>query len=125
MRFSARQQKLSRGNYMPLPHMAGHAHTWMLSVSSVSCSPRHVSGERLRKTSRKKGEAMQQAEASHPFWRQGDIYFVKIDEAVNLSEGTALKNGVIARGEETGHAHRVSPSSLAACAMLVALGHAM
>ena len=68
---------------------------------------------------------MQQAEANHPFWRQGDIYFVKIDEEVNLSEGTALKNGVIARGEQTGHAHRVSPSSLAAGAMLVALGRAM
>ena len=68
---------------------------------------------------------MQQTEANHPFWRQGDIYFVKIDEAVNLSEGTALKNGIIARGEQTGHAHRVSPSSLAAGAMLVALGRAM
>ena len=68
---------------------------------------------------------MQQTEANRPFWRQGDIFFVKIDEEVNLSEGTALKNGVIARGEETGHAHRVSPSSLAAGAMLVALGRAM
>ena len=45
---------------------------------------------------------MQQAEVNHPFWRQGDIYFVKIDEEVNLSKGTTLKNGIIARGEQTG-----------------------
>src|SRR5712691_8027230 len=106
MQFSARQQKPWRGNSMPLPHMAGHARTWMLSVSSVSCSPRYVSGERRGKTSRKKGEAMQQTEANRPFWRQGDIFFVKIDEEVNLSEGTPLRNGVIAEGEQTGHAHR-------------------
>lgn len=68
---------------------------------------------------------MQQAEANRPFWRQGDIFFVKIAEEVNLSEGTPLKNGVIAEGEQTGHAHRVSPSSIAAGAMLVALGRAM
>ena len=65
---------------------------------------------------------MEEPNCNKPFWRQGDIYFVKIDEELNLSEGTTLKNGVIARGEETGHAHRVSPSSLAAGAILVALG---
>jgi len=75
-----------------------------------------------QKNLKKEGEAMQQAEANRPFWRQGDIFFVKIDEEVNLSEGTPLKNGVIAEGEQTGHAHRASPSSIAAGAILVALG---
>ena len=39
-------------------------------------------------------------------WRQGDIY---IQEFPSLPEGCSrMKGGVIARGEATGHAHRLS-----------------
>ncbi len=68
---------------------------------------------------------MEEPNRNKPFWRQGDIYFVKLDEEVKLDEVAPLKNGVIARGETTGHAHRVSPSSLAAGAVLAVLGRAM
>jgi len=44
--------------------------------------------------------------ATRRLWRQGDIY---IQEFSSLPEGcTRIKGGVIARGEATGHAHRLA-----------------
>jgi hypothetical protein len=60
-----------------------------------------------------------------PFWRQGDIFFVRLDEELKLDGATVLKSGVIARGETTGHAHRVSKASLAAGAALYILGRSL
>ena len=70
---------------------------------------------------------MEQANTSRPFWRQGDIYFVKLDQNGNgdLSDAKPVKDGVIARGETTGHAHRVSNASIAAGALLCLLRDAM
>ena len=67
---------------------------------------------------------MQATENKQPFWRQGDIYFVKVDEEPRR-EGTPVKNGVIAKGETTGHAHRVAPSSMAQGALLSLVGREM
>jgi len=53
-----------------------------------------------------------------PFWRQGDIFFVKLDSSPDLTGAKAVKTGVIARGEQTGHMHRVSSTSLAGGASL-------
>jgi hypothetical protein len=61
----------------------------------------------------------------HPFWRQGDIYFVKLDNEPNLEDANPVKTGVIARGEETGHMHRLSPSSLESGAELTVLAERM
>ena len=68
---------------------------------------------------------MENKTSDRPFWRQGDIFFVKLDEKLNLDGATTLKNGVIARGETTGHAHRVSKASLAAGAALYLLGRSL
>ena len=70
---------------------------------------------------------MEQANPSRPFWRQGDIYFVKLDQngTGDLSGAKPVKDSVIARGETTGHAHRVSPASIAAGALLCLLQEAM
>lgn len=68
---------------------------------------------------------MEQATSSRPFWRQGDIYFVKLDGSRDLSHAKGVKDGVIARGETTGHAHRVSPTSIAAGALLCLMNEAM
>ncbi len=38
-------------------------------------------------------------------YRQGDILFVETDEIPN---GTECKDGIIARGEVTGHSHRIA-----------------
>jgi hypothetical protein len=67
---------------------------------------------------------MEEPNSSKPFWRQGDIYFVKVDEEPR-SDGTPVKNGIIAKGETTGHAHRVSPSSMAQGALLSLIGRSM
>jgi hypothetical protein len=63
--------------------------------------------------------------SSKPFWRQGDIYFVKLDEEIDSANATPVKNGIIAKGETTGHAHRVSPSSMAQGALLSLVGRSM
>lgn len=42
--------------------------------------------------------------------RQGDILFVKLNEQIDLSGAQLRPDGVIARGEVTGHAHRVDTS---------------
>ncbi len=68
---------------------------------------------------------METKTSDRPFWRQGDIFFVKLDEKESHAQARTLKSGIIARGETTGHMHRVSPSSLAAGATLVLLGRAM
>lgn len=68
---------------------------------------------------------MEKQTSDRPFWRQGDIFFVKLDEEPNLDEATTLKNGIIARGETTGHAHRVSKTSLATGAVLYLLGRSL
>ncbi len=68
---------------------------------------------------------MEAQNSSNPFWRQGDIYFVKIGEEAESAESRPVKNGVIAKGETTGHAHRVSPSSMAQGALLSLVGRSM
>ena len=61
-------------------------------------------------------------EPARSFWRQGDIYFVKLDQEPGLADAKPLKAGIIARGETTGHMHRVANSSLADGALLATLG---
>ena len=68
---------------------------------------------------------MEEPNRNKPFWRQGDIYFVKLDEEIDSANATAVKNGIIAKGETTGHAHRVSPSSMAQGALLSLIGRSM
>jgi hypothetical protein len=68
---------------------------------------------------------MEEANRSKPFWRQGDIYFVKLDEEINSENAAPVRNGIIAKGETTGHAHRVSPSSMAQGALLSLVGRSM
>jgi hypothetical protein len=68
---------------------------------------------------------MEEPNRSKPFWRQGDIYFVKLDSEIDSSNGTPVKSGIIAKGETTGHAHRVSPPSLAGGALLSLAGRSM
>src|SRR5712692_11326710 len=68
---------------------------------------------------------MEQPTRNTPFWRQGDIYFVKLDEEMDSANATPVRNGIIAKGETTGHAHRVSQSSMAAGALLSLVGRSM
>jgi hypothetical protein len=68
---------------------------------------------------------METPNSSKPFWRQGDIYFVKLDEEIDPERTTPVKSGIIAKGETTGHAHRVSQSSMAAGALLSLFGRSM
>jgi hypothetical protein len=68
---------------------------------------------------------MNSTETTNPFWRQGDIYFVKLDQDPDLEGAKPIKTGVIARGEQTGHMHRVSNRSLADGALLTMCGSAM
>ena len=63
--------------------------------------------------------------SDRPFWRQGDIFFVKLDREPTLEGAKPIKTGVIARGETTGHMHRVSKSSVADGAALMLLGRSM
>jgi hypothetical protein len=68
---------------------------------------------------------MEKPNSNTPFWRQGDIYFVKLDDEPS-SEGLALvKSRIIAKGEHTGHAHRLSPSSIDAGTLLYLVGRSM
>ena len=60
-----------------------------------------------------------------PFWRQGDIFFVKLDREPGLEGARPVKTGVIARGETTGHMHRLAPASQGEGALLVLLGREM
>ena len=68
---------------------------------------------------------MNTTETTRPFWRQGDIFFVKLDHQPDLQDAVPLKTGVNARGEQTGHMHRVSPSSLNEGAILSLLAGSM
>jgi hypothetical protein len=68
---------------------------------------------------------MNMTPTTRPFWRQGDIFFVKLDRLPDLEGAKPIQTGVIARGEQTGHMHRVSNSSLADGAALVLLGGSM
>ncbi len=68
---------------------------------------------------------MNTTETTRPFWRQGDIYFVKLEQSPDLENAKPVKTGVIARGEQTGHMHRVSNSSLVDGAVLTMLGPSM
>ena len=68
---------------------------------------------------------MNKTEPVRPFWRQGDIFFLRLDNEPDLEGAAPVQSGVIARGEESGHMHRVSPSSLSAGAELALLGSAM
>jgi len=52
--------------------------------------------------------------------RQGDLLFVKTDEIPQ--EAKEDKTGIIARGEATGHTHRIRPGQQAA--LLIAAGMA-
>lgn len=51
---------------------------------------------------------MEQRTSDRPFQRQTDIFFVKLDRKPDLEGAKPVKTGVIAPGETTGHAHRVS-----------------
>ena len=68
---------------------------------------------------------MNNTENAHPFWRQGDIFFVKIDQEPDFETERPLKAGIIARGEQTGHMHRVASASLGDGAALVMRGASM
>ena len=68
---------------------------------------------------------MEEPNRNKPFWRQGDIYFVKLDGEIDSENATAVKNGIIAKGETTGHAHRVSQSSIVAGTLLCLVGRSM
>jgi hypothetical protein len=68
---------------------------------------------------------MNEPNRSNPFWRQGDIYFVKLDGEIDFANAATIKSGIIAKGETTGHAHRVSPSSVAAGALLCLVDRSM
>ena len=68
---------------------------------------------------------MEEPNRNKPFWRQGDIYFVKLDEEINSENAATVKNGIIAKGETTGHAHRVSQSSIDSGALLSLVGRSM
>src|SRR6202521_5613126 len=68
---------------------------------------------------------MKDLNRSKPFWRQGDIYFVKLDGGINFTDAASVKNGIIAKGETTGHAHRVLASSMAQGALLSLVGRSM
>ena len=68
---------------------------------------------------------MERPNSSNSFWRQGDIYFVKIEEEIDSAMTTPVKNGIIAKGETTGHAHRVLASSMAQGALLSLVGRSM
>lgn len=59
------------------------------------------------------------------FWRQGDIYFVKLDGEAPSEGAAPVKSGVIAKGETTGHAHRLAPSSMTQGALLYLVGRSM
>ena len=65
------------------------------------------------------------SEPRRPFWRQGDIYFVQLDQNSDIDDATPLKAGIIARGETTGHMHRISKSSLENGALLATLAGSM
>ena len=64
-------------------------------------------------------------QTTRPFWRQGDIFFVLLEREPDLAGAKPVKTGVIARGEQTGHMHRVSNSSIADGAALVLFGDSM
>lgn len=68
---------------------------------------------------------METQKSSNPFWRQGDIYFVKLDEEPRTAESRSVKSGIIAKGETTGHAHRLSQSSMTEGALLFLTGDSM
>ncbi len=68
---------------------------------------------------------MNTTQTTRPFWRQGDIYFVKLDQSPDFDDAKPVKTGVIAHGEQTGHMHRVSNASLADGALLTMLGPSM
>lgn len=68
---------------------------------------------------------MNTTQTVRPFWRQGDIFFVKLDNAPGLEDASPIESGIIARGEEPGHVHRVSPASLAAGAELTLIAGSM
>ncbi len=68
---------------------------------------------------------MEDPNRNKPFWRQGDIYFVKLDGEITSADVAPVKSGIIAKGETTGHAHRVSQSSIAVGALLSLVGRSM
>ena len=68
---------------------------------------------------------MSTTEEKQPFWRQGDIFFVKMAQEPHFEPAKDVPTGIIARGEQTGHMHRLSPSSLADGAALVLHGSSM
>jgi len=39
---------------------------------------------------------MEEQNRNKPFWRQGDIYFVKLDEEINSENAMPVKSGIIA-----------------------------
>src|ERR1700730_1586372 len=98
MQFYRRQQRVSLGTSSPRPDIAGRERSSMSKNLSVNCSPQHVSGRQLRPISKDKGGRMEELNRNKPFWRQGDIYFVKLDEEIDSERATPVKNGIIAKG---------------------------
>jgi hypothetical protein len=125
MQFCRQRQKVSFGTFSPLPDVAGRERSSMSKSLSVNSTPQHVSGERLTPIWKDKGGSMEEPNRNKPFWRQGDIYFVKLDEEIDSGNAAPVKSGIIAKGETTGHAHRVSPSSIAEGALLCLVGRSM
>jgi hypothetical protein len=70
-------------------------------------------------------EEMKELKSKNAFWRQGDIYFVRLDEEVDVAKATKVKTGIIAKGEHTGHSHRLMASSMASGATLLLVGREM
>lgn len=54
-------------------------------------------------------------------YRQGDLLFVATDEIPN--DAKEQKDGVIARGETTGHMHRISDGARAALMMAAGMAY--
>src|SRR5712692_3640805 len=73
----------------------------------------------------KEAPTMNMKPTTRHFWRQGDIFFVKLESELDLPEAKPIQTGVIALGEQTGHMHRVSNSSLEGGAVLALLGGSM
>lgn len=55
--------------------------------------------------------------------RQGDIYFTRVEEGTIPEEAEVIKDGIIARGESTGHTHMISNASQAVLMMVAGIAY--
>jgi hypothetical protein len=77
------------------------------------------------KSERTKEEAWKNQTVTNRSGGRGIFYFVKLDEEINSENAALVINAIISKGETTGHAHRVSQSSIAAGALLTLVGRSM